>query len=185
MSNISLARLAARRAADGIGPQQSGMCQMWARLTVQALYGDRWDRWLWKPSARAAGAAFTAAAARGELATGASVIGSGDPAHTALGDLLYRTAGDAFGHVMIRVDDNRVAENSSAHHGANGAVGFRPLAAVRFDTIVRLPDPAAVAPPANPRDLLAQIYAAAQGEPNVLKALNRFRRHPAVVDFLD
>lgn len=147
MANLSLATLAARRATDGVGPQAAGYCQMWVRLTVQALYGSRWDRWLWKPSAAEAGLAFLAAARAGQLSEGAVALDGTRASETAVGDVLYRTVGDSFGHVMIRVLGNRVAENSSVHHGPHGAVGFRPLEAVRFDTIVRLPDPAEARPP--------------------------------------
>lgn len=190
MSNLSLARLAARRAADGEGPRQNDRCQQWVRLCVQALYGDRWDKWLWQATAAKAGEAFYGG--RAELAPlGVKVIRSTNAGASQVGDLLYSTIGSGgSGHVSIRVEGNRVAENSSTRIGrTHGAIGFRGLEFVRFDTIVRLPDPAAEAAAkpaaAGPRDLLAQVYAVAQGEPDVLKALNRFRRHPAVAAFLE
>lgn len=181
--NTSLASLAVRRISDGIGPQQKGMCQMWARLTVQALYGNRWDTWLWKSSARKAGFAFLAAHKAGQLPGGAKVIQTGDPADTHVGDLLYRTSGsDTFGHVMIRVEGNRVAENSSTGIGrVHGALGYRPLSSVRFDMAVRLPDPAAGDRQLTARDLLGEVYAAAQGQDEVIATLNRFRWHKAIV----
>jgi len=189
--NRSLATLATRRAADGIGPQQGKMCQMWVRLTVQALYGSRWDTWLWKPSARAAGLAFERAFRGGEMSRGlpegVEVLRTSHVGDTRLGDILYRTGGsDPFGHVMIRVEANRVAENSTTAVGrTHGAVGFRPLASVKFDLVVRLPDPAIERAAPSPLELLGECYAEAAGDTEMVGALNRFRWHPDVAGWLE
>lgn len=176
--NHTLADVAADRADRGIGPTTSGYCQMWARLTVQAVYGHQWDQWLHKPSAKLAGEAFWQAFQKGLLPAGATVIRSGRVADTQVGDVLYRTLdGGEFGHVSIRVEGNRVAENSSVHHGPHGAIGFRPLDGVKFDTIVRLPDPN-VATPRPSLELLRDVYAAlAKGNTaGATAALNEWRR---------
>ncbi len=182
--NTTLARLAARRAADGIGPQRDTYCQMWVRLTVQALYGSKWDRWLWKGSARLAGLAFRHGATHHELPDNATVIQSGKVNQTQVGDILYAVDGHGEdGHVSIRCEGNQVAENSSVHAGINGAIGFRPLSAVTWDTIVRLPDP--MPHVATPRELLAEVYSQAHDDAAILAALNRFRWNDQVADFLE
>lgn len=179
MANLTLARLAERRANEGIGPQGSGKCQMWMRYTVQALDGPKWDSWLWQRSAKLAGEAFWNK--RATLPDGAVVLKSSRAADTQVGDLLYRTeSGGKDGHVCIRVSGNRVAENSSVHSGPNGAIGFRPLGAVTFDTIVRLPDPNAVPLPATAKELLAAVYGECADDEKALAALNRFRHHPDI-----
>ncbi len=187
--NRSLSALATRRAADGIGPQQESMCQMWVRLTVQALYGSQWDRWLWrnvngKGSASISGRAFRQGYEAGELPDDATVILSSRVQDTQLGDILYRVT-DGFGHVSIRVEGNRVAENSTVHSGPHGAVGFRPLSAVSFNTIVRLPDPAIERAAPTPLELLGECYAEAAGDTEMVGALNRFRWHPDVAGWLE
>lgn len=175
--NATLAQTALDRARQGIGPTTSGYCQMWARLTVQAVYGHQWDAWLHRASAKLAGEAFRAAYQRGELPEGVEVIMTGQPSRTQIGDLLYRTLdGGPFGHVSIRVAGNRVAENSSVHRGVHGAIGFRPLG-VKFDTIIRLPDPDLAAPRPS-IELLQDAYAALKtgNTAGATAALNEWRR---------
>ncbi len=64
------------------------------------------------------------------------------------GDILYkgRKTSGRFGHVGIRIEGNKVAENSSSHvdpeHGDNDARGTRSLEAFgAYELIVRLPEP--------------------------------------------
>jgi hypothetical protein len=132
--NQPLANEALYRASAGLGERKPSYCQRWVRQCLTAVYGNRYGAWM-KGSALRTARAFCA-----KHPAGSQVIKSSRVEDTQLGDLLYATEGHGgFGHVMIRVEGNRVAENSVVHHGPHGAIGFRSLWEVDFDIIVRLP----------------------------------------------
>lgn len=136
VGNLALASAAAERIVQRRGSTTPGYCQRWVRQCVQAVYGGRYDA-MWRASARTTALAWQAARRAGTLPPGVVVLDSPYDRDTRVGDLLYRLK-PPFGHVSIRVLGNKAAENSTAH-GAK-ALGFRPLAAVAFDVIVRLPE---------------------------------------------
>lgn len=125
----TLANEAIRRVESGDGPNQRGLCQRFARLCVQSVYGHRYDHVLAKPTARLAGLALR----------GAGLGVTGKPK---FGDLLYKLtgSGDA-GHVGI-LTARGVAENSSTRIGRlHGALGYRSLPDYGpYDVCIRLPE---------------------------------------------
>ena len=141
--NDKLADLAERRISEHAEPTTANWCQRWVRLTVEAIYGKRYEALLHQPSARLAALAFVAAQRSGDLPPGVEVIVGGTVKDTQLGDLLYKLGSHdaAPGHVGIRVRGNRVAENSSTSLGrVYRALGFRTLSQYgKIDVIVRLP----------------------------------------------
>lgn len=127
---------AATKAVTAPGyPTKPGLCQMFVRLTVESIYGKRFDAVIHQGSAKEAAEAFEH--------DGRYVVPLD---HGSVpGDLLYKKHGSGgFGHVGIRVSGNRVAENSSVHitdRGDKNARGFRTLKEFGdFDVIVRLPN---------------------------------------------
>lgn len=142
--NKELAAVAQKRAVNGIGPEEPGWCQRWVRLCIEEVYGDRWDAYM-RDSALHTARAFLGNAG-GLSHAGVRVIESSRIEDTQIGDLLYCTEGHgSFGHVGIRVEGNKVAENSVRHTGrTHGAIGFCPLSDFGFALIVRLPAPAPV-----------------------------------------
>lgn len=157
--NQILAAEAERRVKTGEGgPLEPGLCQAWARRTVIAVHGSLCDPY-WRASARLTGLAFRAAASARALPAGVTVIDSSQARDTQIGDLLYALY-LPHGHVSIRVSGNRVAENSTTSIGrVNGAVGYRPIASVRWDMIVRLAEPVETAD-VQPDDVSAWAKAA-------------------------
>lgn len=132
--NDALAKAAERGINDRSKPRRKGMCQMFARLCVEDVYGLLYDKYIHKGTAEAARRSMIKAGFSVPLSNGSAV-----------GDILYKqgTPGQPEGHVGIRIPGNRVAENSSVHWSAkNGARGVRSLKDFgRVDTIIRLPTP--------------------------------------------
>jgi hypothetical protein len=108
---------------------------MWVREVVQSLYGGLFNRY-WKGTALLTAKAFQPSQYAVPLDNGSTI-----------GDLLYKMHGSGgAGHVGIRIDGNRVAENSSVHWNPQDARpdarGIRRLSEFgNFDLIVRLPLP--------------------------------------------
>jgi hypothetical protein len=106
-------------------------CQKFVRQCIEALYGDKFQRFragtakesanLWAVSP------YTIPLNRGSIP----------------GDILYycQDSHGPYGHVVIRVSGNRVAENSCYHYDRTGkGKGLRPLSVLGTPSlIVRLP----------------------------------------------
>jgi hypothetical protein len=110
---------------------ERGMCQKYIRQCIQKGYGSIFDKYH-KADAKSSKRAWEGS----EYAV--------DPEHGSLiGDIIYYTSSEhgPHGHVVIRIPNNRVAENSTVHHnGKNGGKGTRQLAELgRPSLIVRLP----------------------------------------------
>ena len=103
-------------------------CQRWVRQVVQSVCGSDYDK-LFKGNAADTGKAMKAAGLSIPLTRGCVP-----------GDLLYKLTGSGGdGHVGIRVEGNRVAENSSVHWDGKDARGFRSVKEFgNFDLIIRL-----------------------------------------------
>jgi hypothetical protein len=108
-------------------------CQRWARQVVQSLYAAQFDAH-WRENAIQTGFALANAGLSVPLTQGSTVA-----------DLLYKLRGSGgAGHVGIRIDGNRVAENSSVHWDGHDARGIRTMKEFgHFDLIIRLPLPTA------------------------------------------
>ncbi len=110
-------------------------CQMWVREVVQSVYGGLFNRY-WKGTALLTAKAFEHSQFAVPLENGSTI-----------GDILYKMHGSGgAGHVGIRINGNRVAENSSVHWNPQDARpdarGIRRLSEFgNFDLIVRLPLP--------------------------------------------
>jgi hypothetical protein len=108
-------------------------CQQWARQVYELVYGQEFEKYR-RENARLTALAWRASPYNVPLERG-SVIG----------DLLYKTHGSGGdGHVGIRINGNRVAENSSLHFDDDDddARGIRTLREFgHFDVIIRLPFP--------------------------------------------
>lgn len=120
---------AAVRAITAKGfPVAPSMCQMFARLVYESVYGSEFE-FAHKPTALQAAHAFRAHGFDVPLEGGAQP-----------GDLLYRLSGNGgFGHVGIYLAGGMVAENSVVHAGDGDARGLRTLREFGdFDMIVRL-----------------------------------------------
>jgi hypothetical protein len=112
-------------------------CQMWVREVLEHVYKLKYDDYM-KPTAALSALAFKNSPFAVPLKNGSAV-----------GDILYRIHGSGGdGHVGIRIDGNRVAENSSVHWGDDeDARGIRTLKEFgNFDLIVRLPSPKSLRP---------------------------------------
>lgn len=130
--NEPLSTAAKHALSDSQVESLPGFCQRFVREVVQKLYGHKFDKWLAKPTARLAAAAWM----RSPYAV--------DPSHGSVpGDILFFTKGhDENGHVVIRIEGNLVAENSRVHRGPHGAKGVRRMDEIGTpDLIVRLPPP--------------------------------------------
>lgn len=127
MSKLNDAAIAAVTAKTGY-EKKPHYCQRWVRQVVQSVCGATYDH-LFKASAVETGKAMKAAGLSVPLTRGCVP-----------GDLLYKLTGSGGdGHVGIRVEGNRVAENSSVHWNGKDARGFRSLKEFgNFDLIIRL-----------------------------------------------
>jgi hypothetical protein len=107
------------------------LCQKWVRQVIQSLYSDTFDQ-LFETDAIRTGNCFNAHGLGVPLLHGSAV-----------GDVLYKLHGSGgHGHVGIRIEGNRVAENSSVHWDGHEARGIRSLREFgNFDLIIRLPLP--------------------------------------------
>jgi hypothetical protein len=105
---------------------------MWVRLVTDAVYGKDAFRQYFGRTARISALRFKKSPYFVPLKHGSKI-----------GDILFKTHGSGgFGHVGIRIEGNRVAENSSVHVGEydNEARGIRTLKEFGdYDVIVRLP----------------------------------------------
>lgn len=135
MGNAKLAQVAIEGVEKASwAPLESGLCQVFARLCYEHVYGKEFEKYR-RASAALTGLAFQA----GGLAITEAQAGKKQP-----GDILYKVHGSGgYGHVGIVVDENRVAENSSTHIGrVRGALGYRTLAQFgSCDLVVRLTPP--------------------------------------------
>jgi hypothetical protein len=108
-------------------------CQMFLRQNIQRVYGPLFDQYH-KASAKESAQAWQKT--RLWLAGGHPSVP---------GDILYYTSPEhgEYGHVAVRIHDNRVAENSVVHFDETGdGRGTRPLEALgKPSLIVRLPEP--------------------------------------------
>jgi hypothetical protein len=114
-------------------PRPKGLCQRFVRMTIQAIYGAKYDRY------------FRGTADETMKAFQHSPYSVPPESGSIIGDILYKkgTRGQRAGHVGIRIAGNRVAENSSAHFINGDARGTRSLEEFGdFDLIVRLPNDA-------------------------------------------
>jgi hypothetical protein len=108
-------------------------CQIWTREVYEFVYAEQFEKYR-RSSARQTALAFKESPFYVPFPNGSTI-----------GDLLYKTVGSGGdGHVGIRINGNRVAENSSVHveDDAPDARGIRTLKEFgNFDVIVRLPPP--------------------------------------------
>jgi len=114
-------------------PRARYWCSRFCRRVARRVYGLRYDH-LFGPSARETAARLKAAGLLLDHQTGSIP-----------GDLLFKldTKSGKDGHVGIRVEGNKVAENSSTKKGRiNGALGFRTLEEFgKVSAVGRLPQP--------------------------------------------
>src|SRR6476660_5629063 len=127
--NLKLAHKASEALTAKSGfEKQSGYCCRFVRQVIQAVYGNKYDKYF-KASAYETMLAFKDSPYAVKLTKGE--LGGG----SVIGDILFKgnkTSGK-FGHVGIRVAGNKIAENSSAHfnekEGDHDARGTRSLQA--------------------------------------------------------
>lgn len=129
-----IAEQALRGLKSDVFPSTRGMCQKFARISVQSAIGHGYDGVLQKASAKEAALSLRAAGLARDYVQGQIL----QP-----GDLLYKTIGSGgFGHVGVYVGNNQVAENSSYHvrNGGSDARGIRTLEQFgAFQIVARFP----------------------------------------------
>jgi hypothetical protein len=133
-SNYRIAAQAVKAVTAKTGfEKKPTFCQRFARQVVQRVYGSKYDKY------------FKGTALETMEAFRDSPYAVDPKRGSVPGDLLYkgRAKSGPAGHVGIRVEGNRVAENSSfhiTHEGDKEARGFRTLQQFgEPDLIVRLP----------------------------------------------